>query len=78
MQASTVKLYPNPATEHLFIQAYDDPGDVTVEIYTVSGRLAARFQQVHNRINVSELDPGLYIVAIKSRRGTETQKITIH
>ncbi len=74
--ALTAKIYPNPANETLNISM---EGMTQVIIYNVAGQKV----MVHNNhnnsatLNVSELNTGLYIVEVRSAKGSAIQKVTI-
>lgn len=65
---SAVKLYPNPASEQVFIDA---PEAVSVTLTSIDGRRLyhAPYDSVLKSIDLSGMHPGLYLVHIKSLNG---------
>ena len=60
-----VVFYPNPVRDHIQIQA---PGRrVKVEIYDLSGKAVLTTEQ--KNIDVSGMDPGVYVMKIRNREG---------
>lgn len=70
-------IYPNPATDQLFIESEPNSGDYVIEITNMEGqqilKQTLKLQQTH--INISFLHSGLYIVKITSGRGVTTEKL---
>lgn len=64
LNKNTVKLYPNPASDRLFIKSTEQIEKVS--IYNMSGQLIKQYDVLNNRINVSELPVGLYMIKIKT------------
>lgn len=70
--ASTLSIYPNPATNNFVLELTDKPiQELTIEIFDVYGRLV--FQQKTNslqqQINTSSLAEGLYFVVVNQTVG---------
>lgn len=62
-------LYPNPAKDHIYLSA---DFDVTVRIVDLSGRIVLGGLVVnHEGINISELNPGMYLVETASGRKSQ-------
>jgi hypothetical protein len=60
-----VYLYPNPATDELFIITGSQPAE-QIDIYNCMGSLISQTKQPGtNRIDISNLAAGLYIAEIK-------------
>ena len=68
----SVRLYPNPVKDRLYIQAQE--AVQSVEIYDINGRLCQTHLNVQNGIYTAKLAPGLYLVKIKSEGGSGTLK----
>ncbi|MBI9063651.1 MAG: T9SS type A sorting domain-containing protein [Marinilabiliaceae bacterium] len=58
----SVKLFPNPATSILNV---DVTGEAEVEIYNVAGQLVKAASIRSNQVDVSDLNPGQYIITVK-------------
>ena len=68
---SNISIFPNPVKDVLMINGIFN----FVDIYDVSGKLILSSEQ--NKINVSELAKGLYMLEINTSSGIKTHKITI-
>lgn len=74
LNASSLQLIPNPATEFVEVQLTNAVVD-GVELYDVRGQLAK--SQTTTRINTAELAPGIYFVRVQSGRKVFTGKLII-
>lgn len=73
-----VKLYPNPAKQHLFIQI--DKGTKTViELMNLTGQCLQRVEteKTISSMNTEDLTPGIYIVTISNEYGKAARKVMI-
>ena len=70
---NSFKLYPNPATETLFITSKNNLIE-KIAVYSIKGQLALSEKENVNQLNVSSLSNGLYFVEITSENGTAIQK----
>lgn len=71
------RLYPNPASEVLFIDPRLPEQSVTrVEVLSLNGRILISGEITNNNrsINVSELSPGIYICRIFTRNMVSSSK----
>lgn len=71
-----LNIHPNPSSGLFFM---DSESEMNVEIYNLSGR-HLKSLQIHvgeNQIDVSELSPGIYVVASQLEGRTDMQKIII-
>jgi len=64
LSTNSVKLYPNPVNDKLFIKSYNAIDSIT--IYNVSGQIIKQTEIFSNGIDVSGLNAGLYFINIKS------------
>ncbi|WP_210149023.1 T9SS type A sorting domain-containing protein [Chryseobacterium scophthalmum] len=71
VKKSRTMIYPNPATDYLEIQTESNVN--SVEIYDMSGR-KENTEVNNNRINISNLTPGNYLLKIKTSNETITKK----
>ena len=58
-----LRVYPNPIADELFI----DPGNYTIsgiQIVDLQGNILKEFVQSSNKVNVSALNPGMYLVRV--------------
>jgi len=65
--ANTVKIYPNPAQNNLYISG--KPTLSKVVVYTVLGAQVKEYSNVLQRINVSDLKTGIYIIRLTDTNG---------
>lgn len=81
--AQTVQVYPNPASSYIDLQmeSADDKDDIQVNVYSSGGTLAKSLNiaktigSVMNRIDLSSLQTGMYIVEIKQGINRTIKKI---
>ncbi len=67
-------LYPNPVTNQLFLSSSDRKIE-NVAIYTLTGTLVKTIKNVVESIDVSNLNPGSYLVKVTTDQSSFTQKI---
>jgi hypothetical protein len=60
--AAKIRVYPNPARGELFIESDFQVNDGLIGIYTLSGQQVLQTQLVGNRIEISNLSSGVYIL----------------
>ncbi len=73
-------LYPNPASDILtFNIDNENNADLTLNIYNVTGELISteKLKQNKQQINIGNLNNGIYMIEIKSKKWTEKQKLII-
>ncbi|RYD54510.1 MAG: T9SS type A sorting domain-containing protein [Sphingobacteriales bacterium] len=79
----TIQVYPNPATSYIDLQmeSADDKDDIQINVYSSGGTLAKTLSvartigSVMNRIDLSSLQTGMYIVEIKQGLNRTIKKI---
>ena len=71
-ETSKLTLYPNPATNQIFISGQDIE---RVDIYNLLGILVKTVDKNTQTIDVSNLPTGNYIVKMTNGEGTVTKKI---
>jgi len=74
---ANVALYPNPAQDHVKIQAPGSGGKVQVDIVDVQGRPIEGFEIISNdpiEHSLQGYRPGVYLIKIASSRGTSYYK----
>lgn len=73
-----LSIYPNPATAgdkvYIITRARQNK---TVEIYNVLGKNLLVSKMTGNELNISSLDPGIYILKIKEGSRSATRKLVI-
>ncbi|WP_346986617.1 T9SS type A sorting domain-containing protein [Chryseobacterium sp. POE27] len=70
---SEISIYPNPADT--FVEIKNLKGNADYKIYSADGRLVQSGKIDNQRINVSELIKGVYIITIKDDSKTYTTKL---
>jgi hypothetical protein len=75
-RGNTVRVFPNPATNALYIDPEDKDIEYTVELFEVSGStLMVRQSKGKDRMDISSLPNGLYFVRLVSEEGVQITKI---
>lgn len=67
-------VYPNPANDILY---FKNAENATVKILDISGREIMSWQNVNDKINISDISKGIYIVSITQDGITENTKVII-
>ncbi len=65
--SETIRVYPNPAADYVFIQSDNVPGEVSVKVFDLTGKvfLIENLSSSLERLNVSHLLPGNYYMQIR-------------
>ena len=75
-----LSIYPNPASNYVNIKLENTShSNLTLNIYNIIG-LLVKSETIANdqqKINISDLNNGTYLLEIKSNFGTKTQKLII-
>lgn len=77
---SLMKVYPNPATTHLFIENRPDITIEEISILTVQGAVALKVTPKagsEQRIEVGSLTSGVYLIQLKTDQGQITRKFEV-
>lgn len=71
-----IQLYPNPAQDMLWVDAQDLQG-ATAEISTIAGQVlrTVPLTTSHTGLSLSDIAPGIYVVAVSDIFGSHTFKI---
>jgi PKD repeat protein len=74
----TYSIYPNPASEEVFIQ-FDGQLAYTIQVYDMLGKVVLDLQPMNdvNRLDVSKLQNGVYFVKIRFDNMEYTHKLVI-
>lgn len=71
------KLFPNPASDIIAI-TIDNPVDIfQVQIFNISGKLVISARDEFEKVDISRLPPGLYIVKITADAWTTARKLIV-
>jgi len=72
-----LSLYPNPASQEVNISTDDDREIEGVSIYTLTGQQVLQDWPLNGTIDVSDLQPGMYIVVVTVEGRKVRQKILV-
>jgi hypothetical protein len=74
-----VEIYPNPATDLIYLRLLSDEISGTANLYNNNGQLLKKIKLISNlnTVQVNELPKGLYILRIETNRLTESKKVLI-
>lgn len=69
-------IYPNPSRSKLNISLAQNANDAKIEVYDILGKRihAQSITSINSSINVSRWNPGVYLVKITSKTGTQTKR----
>lgn len=71
-----VTIYPNPSSGVINLSFAENTGCQLVEIYAIDGRLLKSQGSDFERVDISGLEPGIYIIKVRLADGVEfTEKI---
>lgn len=69
------KFYPNPASDFITVNISDD---YTFQIFDLTGRIILETCSFNNKINVSEIPNGIYILKTLNKKAQFTNKLIIN
>ena len=70
-------LYPNPAFDNVVYITTDVPGPKEIAIFDVFGKLVLQQAVRESRLDISKLDPGVYMVQLKINSKNVTRKLIV-
>lgn len=82
-ESSTLKVYPNPATEQLHIELdLAFPGDVELEMLDLLGNVVYQINEkasvkYHHKMNTSQFLPGIYLIKVTTSSGIFVRRIEV-
>ncbi|MEA1849638.1 S8 family serine peptidase [Chryseobacterium sp. MHB01] len=68
-EGEKVNFYPNPAKDYIYINEKEN--NIMVTIHDISGKIISRSALVNNKLNISSLTTGNYIVTYTTKNGTK-------
>lgn len=72
-----LSIFPNPASgQKVYINTKEGKAK-KVEIYNVLGNSILSAQLIGNELNISSLEPGVYIMKIQEGKSTATRKLVV-
>jgi len=69
-----VSIYPNPASDFISINEIGLNNEISVIFYNQLGLITSTIELTSDRVDISHLEKGIYIVEIKSNSGVSRQK----
>jgi len=77
--SSKISVYPNPATDviNIAFEASLDTENCTVALYDIQGRVIKQFNSFVDKVDVSNLSAGIYMLNITKDGATSSNKIMI-
>lgn len=80
LQASSLLIFPNPASESSSVYALNGTMLEQVEVFSTDGIKVFERQMNHSSVEIptAQLPNGLYILRVKTGKGTETAKLQVH
>ena len=74
---NTLNIYPNPASDKVIIETPDIPNQRYLSVYNLSGQeiLKQTIIETKTILDISNLDPGLYIIKVMDEQGVRVGKI---
>ena len=72
---SNVKVYPNPSTGQFYITEINN---ANIDIFNISGQKVAEYKNSNGKINLSNLNNGVYFLKINSDQNIITKRISIN
>ncbi|NOX47520.1 MAG: T9SS type A sorting domain-containing protein [Chlorobi bacterium] len=73
-------IYPNPASYELFVQFEDIQKNTFIEIYDLYGKMVKQIKVANSelsKINISNLEQGIYVLRVKSLSGMISRKFLV-
>lgn len=78
VSANVVKVYPNPATDHLFVEVSENS---TIQLFDMSGKEVSIetnvFANESNIINIEGIAAGVYIIKISNKNSVQMKKVVV-
>lgn len=71
---SQYTIYPNPCKNFLFLNKVEQTNNFNIEVYDLTGRIILKENLRSNKIDVSKLQKGYYILKINSSEEPSTIK----
>ena len=72
-----LSIYPNPASGQKVYITTKAGKSKTVEIFNVLGKNVLSTELIGNELNISSLDPGIYIMKIQEGKSSATRKLVV-
>lgn len=66
LQKDNVKIYPNPASDFIYIKLNSKSKIEDIEVYDLSGKLVVKTKLNSEKIDLKNLPPGTYMIVFKN------------
>ncbi|SHK79690.1 T9SS type A sorting domain-containing protein [Chryseobacterium polytrichastri] len=66
LEKETVKIYPNPTTDFVYVKLNSKTKIDDVEVYDVSGRLVLKTKLESDKLDLRTLNQGVYMISFKN------------
>ena len=76
-KAEEFSVYPNPAFDDVVYVTTDIPGQKDIAIYDVFGKMVFRQPLNSARLDISRLDPGVYLLKLTTGNRMITRKLIV-
>jgi hypothetical protein len=70
-----IKIYPNPSNDFLNIETYDDLQILSITIFNLLGSKIIELTGSPNKIDLSSIDIGVYLLKIETNKGVLTKQL---
>jgi hypothetical protein len=74
---SSIKLYPNPTSNYITIENNNPEQFLSIDLLDYSGKHIKSFDSNNTSINLSDLNPGIYLLQITTEKGNYCEKIRL-
>ncbi len=75
MFSDNVSFYPNPSKDYIYLKSKNNIQILSIEIYNMNGQILLAFPNVKSeKIDISELSNGSYILKVNSNKGGSNTK----
>lgn len=74
---NNIVIYPNPAKDSINFQTYNDESITKADIYDLMGKKIFTSEVINNKLQLSNIDNGIYIVNIHTNKSLYSAKIII-
>ncbi len=74
LSASQIDLFPNPATNNVYLDFHGVFDDIQIDIYTIEGKFVQQHElgtaaNTEKSFSINELPAGIYFMEIKTKQG---------
>jgi hypothetical protein len=70
-----IEIYPNPASENVYVRGFEDVEDVTYSVFDILGQEIQSGTLTNGEINISELNSGVYLLILNGEEVSTTRLV---